>query len=116
MKHSDDEQPRELVEAVDPADFPVLEGFLLAYLHEDFELAYGSPAAAMDAFLADGGTEDFLALAREWHDFKQRVERFDDEHRLDQFGHLGAAWQPETWSDVETLFERLRHVLLDAGG
>lgn len=32
---------------------PVLQNFLITYLHQDFDLQYGSMWAAVDAFIAD---------------------------------------------------------------
>jgi hypothetical protein len=92
---------------LDPAEFPALTGFFLGYLHEDFEIVYGSPEAAMDGFVEDAGTEDVLLVKRDWDALHARFDHLDEEHRLDLLATLGAAWQPARWSEVEALFDRL---------
>lgn len=111
MSRPDDELPRTTGPSIEPADVPAIEGFLLGYLNEDVDVEYGSPAAAMDAFLADAGPEDHALLASEWATVRARLEPLDDEHRLDAFCALGAGWQPESWTEVEALFARLERAL-----
>jgi hypothetical protein len=111
MSRPDDGVPRGVGPSIDPAEVPVIEGFLLGYLNEDFEVEYGSPEAAMEAFIADSGPEDHALLASEWATVRARLEPLDDEHRLDAFCALGSGWQPGSWSEVDALFTRLARAL-----
>ncbi len=95
--------------------FPALEAFFLGYVNQDFAVVYGSPSAAMDAFICDAGNEDLFLLAQEWEDFSGGLQAAPLFERLDRLRRLGCAWTPDAWVDVEGLFARLE-VALDESG
>ena len=47
-------------------DLPSLAGFLGGYLHEDWQLEYGSPAAAVYSFIGEADLDDVEELAADW--------------------------------------------------
>jgi hypothetical protein len=56
----------ELLDRVNADDLPSLAGFFGAYLHEDWQLDFGSAAEAAFAFLGDADLDDVEELAADW--------------------------------------------------
>jgi len=91
----------------DPADFPALQEFLPAYLHEDFGEEYGSAAGALQAFLEDASGDQILQLKEEWTRFRRVFEHVSLEARQAALVALGSAWRPETEAELKGLDEIL---------
>ena len=59
--------------AVRAGEFSALEGFLAAYLHEDFREEHATPDDALAEFLEDATSDDVSRLAQDWRLFQARV-------------------------------------------
>ena len=95
---------------VRPGEFSALEGFLSAYLHEDYAEEHATPADALDEFLEDATPEDVKRLHHDWEAFRTRVAPLSDGARVRVFVEtLGSAWAPQTFDDVDVLFAKLTH-------
>jgi hypothetical protein len=89
-------------------EFSALEGFLAAYLHEDFREEHATPDDALAEFLEDATSDDVSRLARDWQRFHARVAPLVEDARLHILTHtLGSAWSPRHFADVEALFAKL---------
>jgi hypothetical protein len=94
--------------AVRAGEFSALEGFLAAYLHEDFREEHATPDDALAEFLEDATSEDVSRLAHDWRQFHARVAPLVEGVRLHILTHtLGSAWSPRHFADVEALFAKL---------
>lgn len=91
-------------------EFSALEGFLAAYLHEDFQEEHATPNDALDEFLEDATPEDVQRLRRDWQAFRDRIAPLPDGARVRVLvDTLGSAWEPRTFNDVDALFAKLAH-------
>ena len=91
---------------VSRVDFPVLEEFLHAYLHEDFQVEYGSPEAARQVFLADASRDERHALADECARFTELISGQPVGVVRRVLAHdFGSAWWPARASDVMSLLD-----------
>ncbi len=101
---------REGAAAVRAGEFSALEGFLAAYLHEDFREEHATPEDALAEFLEDATSDDVSRLAHDWRTFHARVAPLVEGTRLHILTHtLGSAWSPRHFADVEALFAKLPH-------
>ena len=57
---------RELLARVNADDLPSLAGFLGGYLHEDWQLDFGSAAQAAYSFIGEADLDDVEELAADW--------------------------------------------------
>jgi CdiI immunity protein len=88
--------------------FPAIEAFCEAYLNQDVHEIYGSPAAALDAFLADASASEIRTLRTEWAAFSAALPRGASAERLARFQHTFAAgWAPSRFRQVAAVFARL---------
>jgi hypothetical protein len=90
----------------EPDDFPALQEFLSAYLHQDFAEEYGSAAEAVKAFLAEASGDEIQDVKDEW----SRLRRLLAARALGEvqtaIRRLGAAWQPADeaeWKGVDEI-------------
>jgi hypothetical protein len=84
-----------------PSAFPALRGVLSGYLHEDFAAEYGTPEAALAAFLEDANEaerDQFNAEARRFLRATASVN-FVDVQRLIEC--LGSRWVPSSRETLE---------------
>jgi hypothetical protein len=89
-------------------EFSALEGFLAAYLHEDFREEHATPEDALAEFLEDATPDEVARLAEDWRAFHSRVAPLAEDARLRVLTHtLGSAWAPRHFADVEALFSKL---------
>ena len=89
------------VGAVVGADFPQLQTFFRAYLHEDLEEEYGTARAAMETFRHDLRPAARKALAAECGRLQALVADMPlDAIRQLIAGGFRSAWQPSRRSDV----------------
>ena len=88
--------------------FPAIEAFCDAYLNQDVNAIYGSPAAAADAYRADASAAELRRLVAEWSAFRAALPRGASADRLARFQHTFAAgWAPSRFSQVAAVFARL---------
>ena len=99
MKH---EEKKEF----DPNDYPALQEFLPAYLHEDFAEEYESAREAVKEFLAEASGDEIQNVRDEWLRLgKTLVDRPFAEVQS-AMRSLGAAWQPANdaeWKSVDEI-------------
>lgn len=96
--------------AIRAGELSALEGFLTAYLHEDYREEHATPEDALAEFLEDATDEDVARLKQDWRTFRHRVQALADAAQVDLFVHtLGSAWVPRHFADVEALFAKLSH-------
>jgi hypothetical protein len=93
--------------AFDPADFPALQDFLPAYLHEDFGEEYGSPAGALQAFLADASGDQILEVKEDWKRFRKAFAHHPLAATQAALVKLGGGWRPETEAELKGMDEIL---------
>ena len=86
-----------------PDDFPALNDFFSAYLHEDFADEYGSVGEAAKAFLEVANPEEVKRLRAEWKNLRQSLDHRPIEEVQAAVRRLGAAWQPNSASDLGKL-------------
>jgi contact-dependent growth inhibition (CDI) system CdiI-like immunity protein len=79
---------------LDPSDFPTLRRVFAGYLHEDFGVEHGSPAAALRAFAADASPAERRRFAREARRLLDRTAKLDDDDLSTLVGRLGSRWSP----------------------
>jgi hypothetical protein len=90
----------------EPDDFPVLQEFIPAYLHQDFAEEYGSAAGAVKAFLAEASGDQVDDVKDEWRRLRKELAGRPFEQVQTAIRRLGAAWQPadETeWKGVDEI-------------
>jgi CdiI immunity protein len=91
----------------DPADYPALRDFFPAYLHQDFAQEYGSPVAAVNAFLADASGDEILQLKDEWKAFRRNFWKQPFAKIQSALGALGSAWRPRNSAELDEFDEIL---------
>jgi hypothetical protein len=106
--HRDPRERQDEATAVRAGEFSALEGFLAAYLHEDFREEHATPDDALAEFLEDATSDDVSRLAQDWRTFRARVAPLVEDARLRILTQtLGSAWSPRHFADVEALFAKL---------
>lgn len=96
--------------AIQAGEFSALEGFLTAYLHEDYREEHATPEDALAEFLEDATPDEVDRLTHDWRTFRHRVQTLADAAQVTIFVHtLGSAWVPRHFADVEALFAKLSH-------
>jgi hypothetical protein len=93
----------------DPADYPALREFFPAYLHQDFAQEYGSPIAAVKAFVADASGDEILQVKEEWKAFRRNSRKQPFAEIQSAMNALGSAWQPQDPAQLQQLDEILSH-------
>ena len=99
MKH---EEKKEF----DPNDFPALQEFLPAYLHEDFGEEYESAAEAVKEFLAEASGDEIQNVKDEWQRLRRLLAGRSFGEVQSAIRGLGAAWQPADdaeWKSVDEI-------------
>ena len=90
----------------DPNDFPALQEFLPAYLHEDFGEEYGSATEAVKGFLAEASGDEVQNVRDEWLRLRKTIAGRSFGEVQSTIRHLGAAWQPTDeaeWKSVDEI-------------
>ncbi len=73
--------------------FAALRAFVRAYLNQDYEDEYGTPAAAARAFCEDANAEERKRVVEEWAAFVGSVVGLSvDEVNTRLTGELGSGW------------------------
>lgn len=90
----------------DPNDFPALQEFLPAYLHEDFGEEYESAAEAVKEFLAEASGDEIQNVKEEWQRLRRLLAGRSFGEVQSAIRSLGAAWQPADeaeWKSVDEI-------------
>jgi hypothetical protein len=82
------------VKRVTAADFPALRRVFAGYLHEDFPVEHGTPAAALEAFLEDADTTECRRFAKDARRFLARTAALEFAAVQELVGRLGSRWTP----------------------
>jgi hypothetical protein len=85
-----------------------LSAFLRTYLHEDFQLEYGSAENAADNFRDSAGPEKTAAVAHELAEFLSAAEAVPFKQAQTWWTReLGSAWLPSDTNQIRALHRRL---------
>jgi hypothetical protein len=98
-------------QAFDANEFPALQDFLSAYLHEDFGEEYVSAAEAVNAFFAEASGDQVEDVREEWLRLRESLMGHSFGEIQNAIRRLGAAWQPsneEEWRSVDEILSRPR--------
>jgi contact-dependent growth inhibition (CDI) system CdiI-like immunity protein len=90
----------------DPNDYPALQEFLPAYLHEDFAEEYESVGEAVKEFLAEASGDEIQNVRDEWLRLQKRFADRPFAEVQSAMRSLGAAWQPANeaeWKSVDEI-------------
>jgi hypothetical protein len=82
------------VKPLKASDFPALQRVFSGYLHEDFLDEYGTPAAALRAFLQDADPSERLRFRTEVQRFLERIAPLDLKDVRAIIARLGCRWMP----------------------
>jgi CdiI immunity protein len=102
MTHEDHKK-----QAFDPENYPALQEFLPAYLHEDFEVEYGSAPKAIEALVADASGDQIRNVKDEWQALRKALAGGPWEVTQRSLGELGTAWRPESEQELQAIDEIL---------
>ena len=100
MKH---EEKKEF----DPNDYPALQEFFPAYLHEDFAEEYGSAGEAVKEFLAEASSDEVQNVRDEWLRLRKALAVRSFAEVQSAMLSLGGAWQPANEAEWKSLDEIL---------
>lgn len=89
------------------SDFPELRRFFAGYLHEDFVVEHGTPAAALRAFVADANASERQRLRDEAKRFLALMKDMEFDDAVARVDKLGSRWVPESRAELVRLFERM---------
>ena len=78
----------------DVSDFPELQRVFSGYLHEDVIAVHATPAAALQAFIADANPAERRRFVREVKRFIDRTTELDDGAMSAFVARLGSRWAP----------------------
>ncbi len=90
----------------DPNDFPALQEFLAAYLHEDFGEEYDSAGEAVREFLVEASGDELQNVKEEWLRLHKVLRGRTFSELRSAIRRLGAAWQPadeDEWKRVDEI-------------
>lgn len=93
--------------AFDPENYPALLEFLPAYLHEDFEVEYGSAPKAIEALVADASGDQIRNMKEEWQALRRALAGEPWEATQHALRELGTAWRPESEHELQAIDEIL---------
>lgn len=93
--------------AFDPESYPALLEFLPAYLHEDFEVEYGSAPKAIEALVADASGDQIRNVKQEWQSLRKALAREPWEATQRALRELATAWRPVSQQELQAIDEIL---------
>jgi len=79
-----------------PSDFPELQRVFAGYLHEDLLEEYGTPLAALRAFLEDANASERQRFLRETRRFLADTATLDFSNVRALVAGLGGRWTPRS--------------------
>jgi hypothetical protein len=91
----------------DPNDYPALQEFLPAYLHEDFAEEYESASEAVKEFLAEASGDEIQNVRDEWLRLRKTLGDRSFSEVQGAVRSLGAAWQPANEAEWKSVGEIL---------
>lgn len=90
----------------DANDYPALQEFFPAYLHEDFAEEYESADEAVKEFLAEASGDEIQNVRDEWLRLRKTMAGRSFAEVQSAVSSLGAAWQPANeaeWKRVDEI-------------
>jgi hypothetical protein len=102
-------EPAHQQKPFDPADYPALQEFFPAYLHQDFAEEYDSAAEAVKGFLEDASGDEILKVKEEWAAFRDLTRGRTLEETEAALGKMGSAWRPLDERELKEFDEILSH-------
>ena len=90
----------------DPNDYPALQEFFPAYLHEEFAEEYESAGEAVKEFLAEASGDEIQDVRDEWLRLRKALADRPFAEVQSAVNSLGAAWQPANeaeWKSVDEI-------------
>jgi len=91
----------------DPNDYPALQEFFPAYLHEDFAEEYESAGEAVKEFLAEASGDEVQNVRDEWLRLRKALAVRSFAEVQSAMLSLGGAWQPANEAEWKSLDEIL---------
>jgi len=94
-----------------PNDYPSLQEFFPAYLHEDFAEEYESAAEAVKEFLAEASGDEIQDVRDEWLRLRKVLADRPFAEVQSAVNSFGAAWQPANeaeWKSVDEILSGLQ--------
>ena len=91
----------------DPNDYPALQEFFPAYLHEDFAEEYESAGEAVKEFLAEASGDEVQNVRDEWLRLQKALAVRSFAEVQSAVRSLGAAWQPANEAEWKSVGEIL---------
>ena len=101
-----------LLDRVNPEDLPSLAAFVGGYLHEDWQLEFGSAAEAAYAFIGEADLDDVEELAADWAMLVEGTRDLDLEalNRLLR-ERFRSGWYVTSKSEIEAVQQELEKAL-----
>ena len=93
--------------AITREQFTALADFLSGYLHQDFVVEYGTPAAAYQAFLADASPVEIRNLQRDSRMFLATTKAASWPVMRDALLTLTTAWRPASQAALERFLKTI---------
>lgn len=102
----------ELLDRLNPEDLPSLAGFLGGYLHEDWQLGFGSAAEATYSFVGEADLDDVEELAADWAVLVEATRDLDLEalNRLLR-ERFRSGWHLTSKTEIEAVQQELERAL-----
>jgi hypothetical protein len=101
------------VKPLKPSDFPEMQRVFEGYLHEDFLEEYGTPLAALRAFLEDANASERQRFAEEIRRFLERTVTLDFSDVRALVARLGCRWTPRSRKALVALLTEAANPQLD---
>lgn len=109
---TDSESRAALLERVNADNLPSLAGFLGGYLHEDWQLGFGSAAEAAYSFIGEADLDDVEELAADWEVLLEATRELDLEstNRLLR-ERFRSGWNLTSRGEIEAVAQELERAL-----
>ena len=109
---ADPESRAALLDRVNADDLPSLAGFLGGYLHEDWQLGFGSAAEAVYSFIGEADLDDVVELAADWAVLVEATRDLDLEasNRLLR-ERFRSGWHLTSKTEIEAVAQELERAL-----
>ena len=109
---ADPESRAALLDRVNADELPNLAGFLGGFLHEDWQLEFGSAAEAVYAFIGEADLDDVEELAADWEVLVEATRELDLEsvNRLLR-ERFRSGWNLSSKLEIEAVAQELEKSL-----
>jgi len=81
--------------------YPLIQGFVRGYLHQDAQAEYGSAHGAAAQFCRDADRDQIEQLRAEWADFRKQHSKLSDVNQA--LHNLGSSWQFQTIDEFQQM-------------